>query len=85
MKLYLASLGCARNQVDSEIMIGRLQRAGWVLTDDPEAAETIVVNTCSFIESAAQESIDTILDLAEYKKEGSCKRFGRNKGTPINI
>jgi len=75
MKLYLESLGCARNQVDSEIMIGRLQRAGWELTDDPEAAETIVVNTCSFIESAAQESIDTILDLAEYKKEGSCKRF----------
>jgi ribosomal protein S12 methylthiotransferase len=75
MKLYLESLGCARNQVDSEIMIGRLQRAGWVLTDDPEVAETIVVNTCSFIESAAQESIDTILDLAEYKKEGSCKRF----------
>ena len=75
MKLYLESLGCARNQVDSEIMIGRLQRAGWELTDDPEAAETIVVNTCSFIESAAQESIDTILDLAEYKKQGSCKRF----------
>jgi ribosomal protein S12 methylthiotransferase len=75
MKLYLESLGCARNQVDSEIMIGRLQRAGCVLTDDPEAAETIVVNTCSFIESAAQESIDTILDLAEFKKEGSCKRF----------
>jgi ribosomal protein S12 methylthiotransferase len=75
MKLYLESLGCARNQVDSEIMIGRLQRAGWVLTDEPEDAETIVVNTCSFIESAAEESIDIILDLAEYKKEGSCKRF----------
>lgn len=75
MKLYLESLGCARNQVDSEIMIGRLKRAGWVLTDDPEAAETIVVNTCSFIESAVEESIDTILALAELKKEGSCKRL----------
>ena len=75
MKLYLESLGCARNQVDSEVMIGRLKRAGWDLTDDPEAAEAIVVNTCSFIESAVEESIDTILELAEFKKEGSCKRL----------
>ena len=75
MKLYLESLGCARNQVDSEIMIGRLRKAGWTLTDDPAEADTIVVNTCSFIEDAAQESIDIILELAEYKKEGSCKRL----------
>ena len=75
MKLYLESLGCARNQVDSEIMIGRLKKAGWTITDDPEQAETIVVNTCSFIEDAVQESIDVILELAEYKKEGSCKRL----------
>ena len=74
-KLYLESLGCARNQVDSEIMNGRLKKAGWALTDDPEAAATIIVNTCSFIESAAQESIDTILELAEYKKDGSCSRL----------
>ena len=75
MKLYLESLGCARNQVDSEMMIGRLKRAGWNITDDPEEADTIVVNTCSFIETAAEESIDTILELAEYKKEGSCNRL----------
>jgi len=75
MKLYLESLGCARNQVDSEIMIGRLKKAGWAITQDPEEAETIVVNTCSFIEEAAQESIDVILELAEYKKEGSCNRL----------
>ncbi len=75
MKLYLESLGCARNQVDSEIMIGRLKKAGWDLTDDPAEAETIVVNTCSFIEDAAQESIDVILELAEYKKEGACNRL----------
>jgi ribosomal protein S12 methylthiotransferase len=74
-KLYLESLGCARNQVDSEIMNGRLKKAGWTLTDDPDEAETIVVNTCSFIESAAQESIDTILEFAEYKQEGSCRRL----------
>ena len=75
MKLYFESLGCARNQVDSEIMIGRLKKAGWKVTDDPDEAETIVVNTCSFIEDAAQESIDVILELAEYKKTGSCKRL----------
>ncbi len=74
-KLYLESLGCARNQVDSEIMNGRLKRAGWVITDDPDEAETIVVNTCSFIESAAQESIDTILEFAEYKRDGACSRL----------
>ena len=75
MKVYLESLGCARNQVDSEIMIGRLKKAGWILTDDPAEAETIVVNTCSFIEDAAQESIDIILELAGYKKEGTCDRL----------
>jgi len=75
MKFYLESLGCARNQVDSEIMIGRLKKYGWDLTDDPAEAETIVVNTCSFIEDAAQESIDVILELAEYKKRGSCNRL----------
>jgi len=74
-KLYLESMGCARNQVDSEIMNGRLEKAGWALTDDPGEAATIVVNTCSFIEPAAQESIDAILELAEYKKEGTCTRL----------
>ena len=75
MKLYFESLGCARNQVDSEIMIGRLKKAGWKMTDDPAQADSIVVNTCSFIEEATQESIDVILELAEYKKEGNCKRL----------
>ena len=74
-KLYLESLGCARNQVDSEIMHGRLKKVGWTMTDDPAEAATIVINTCSFIESAAQESIDTILELAEYKKDGACTRL----------
>lgn len=73
--IYLKSLGCARNQVDSEEMLGRLQRAGWQITIFPEAAEVIVVNTCSFIEAAANESIDTILALSAYKKEGACRRM----------
>jgi ribosomal protein S12 methylthiotransferase len=75
MKLYLESLGCAKNQVDSEIMLGRLKEAGWELADDPAEAHTIVVNTCSFIESAAQESIETIIDLAQFKKTGACRRL----------
>ncbi|MCG6892482.1 MAG: 30S ribosomal protein S12 methylthiotransferase RimO [Desulfobacteraceae bacterium] len=73
MKVHLVSLGCARNLVDSEGMLGRLKRAGWAVTDEPAEAEAIVVNTCSFIESAADESIDTILEAARYKREGRCR------------
>jgi len=61
MKLHLVSLGCAKNLIDSEVMLGRLVNAGWVITDDPAEAEIIIVNTCSFIEPAVNESIDTIL------------------------
>jgi ribosomal protein S12 methylthiotransferase len=75
MKLYLLSLGCARNLVDSEIMMGRIKRAGWTIVEEPEAAEVIVVNTCSFIEDAADESIEMILELAQYKQTGSCQRL----------
>jgi ribosomal protein S12 methylthiotransferase len=75
MKLHLVSLGCAKNQVDSEVMLGRLARAGWTITEDPAEAHTIVVNTCSFIEDAAQESLDMILELAEYKNNGICRRL----------
>jgi ribosomal protein S12 methylthiotransferase len=74
-KLHLVSLGCAKNQVDSEVMLGRLKQAGWQPTDDPEEAHAIVVNTCSFIESAAEESIETIVELAGYKKNGPCRRL----------
>jgi len=74
-KLHLVSLGCAKNQVDSEVMLGRLKQAGWTITNDPEEAQAIVVNTCSFIQTAAEESIDTIVELAEYKKTGTCRRL----------
>ena len=73
MKIHLVSLGCARNQVDSEGMLGRLALAGWRITEAPDDADVIVVNTCSFIESAAEESIDTILAMARYKTEGVCR------------
>jgi ribosomal protein S12 methylthiotransferase len=70
MRIYLESLGCARNQVDSETMLTLLRGTGARVTDDPAAAEVIVVNTCSFIEAAADESIEAILSLARLKQEG---------------
>jgi ribosomal protein S12 methylthiotransferase len=75
LDVYIETLGCARNQVDSEVMAAELRRAGWRLCDDPGDAEVIVVNTCSFIESAADESIDTILALAAYKTRGRCRQL----------
>jgi len=75
MIIYLETLGCCRNQVDSEVMLGRLASQGHVITSDPSGAEVIIVNTCGFIAAASAEAIDTILDMAQYKKEGSCKRM----------
>lgn len=75
MIFHVASLGCARNLVDSESMTGRLLAAGHESTEDPAGAEVIVVNTCSFIESAVDESIDTILALARHKTQGVCRRM----------
>ncbi|MGB6686886.1 MAG: MiaB/RimO family radical SAM methylthiotransferase [Terracidiphilus sp.] len=64
------SLGCAKNLVDSEVMMGLLDRAGARLTSHPEEAEILVVNTCSFIDTAKQESVDAILEMARHKREG---------------
>jgi ribosomal protein S12 methylthiotransferase len=75
MKLYLVSLGCAKNLVDSEIMLGDLMKKDWTITNDPAEAEIIIINTCSFIESAVNESIDAILELASFKENGLCKRL----------
>lgn len=73
--IHFVSLGCARNQVDSEEMTGRLLDAGWQLCDDAARADAIVVNTCSFVEAAVNESIDTILALAEHKSTGRCRQL----------
>ena len=75
MKIGLVSLGCPKNLVDSEVMLGLAHAAGHELTRDPEGADVLVVNTCAFIDSAKQESIDTILEMAQHKKDGSCKRL----------
>jgi ribosomal protein S12 methylthiotransferase len=69
------SLGCPKNLVDSEVMMGLLDRAGAELTADPEDAEILVVNTCSFIDSAKQESVDTILEMAQHKLTGRARKL----------
>jgi len=74
-KVGFVSLGCPKNLVDSEVMMGMLARAGAELTPRAEDADVIVVNTCSFIDSAQQESVNTILEMAEHKKNGSAKRL----------
>ena len=73
-KVGFVSLGCPKNLVDSEVMMGTLQQAGYEITNNAEEAETVVVNTCGFIESAKQESIDAILDATRLKEGGQVKR-----------
>jgi ribosomal protein S12 methylthiotransferase len=68
LKTGLVSLGCPKNLVDSEIMLGLLQASGFEITNREQDAEVLIVNTCSFIQDAREESIKTILELAQYKK-----------------
>src|SRR4051812_48362612 len=74
-KVGFVSLGCPKNLVDSEVMMGLLARAGAELTPRAEDADVIVVNTCSFIDSAQQESVNTILEMAHHKTAGRAKRL----------
>ena len=73
MKLFFMSLGCDKNLVDSEEMLGALTEKGFQITDDETRAEVIIINTCCFIHDAKEESIQAILEMAEYKKNGICK------------
>lgn len=73
MKLLFVSLGCDKNLVDSEYMLGMLEKAGIEITDDENDADIIVVNTCCFINDAKEESVNTILEMAQLKTEGKCK------------
>ncbi len=70
-RFYIETLGCPKNQVDSDKLVGTLLADGLVATDDPAAADLVVVNTCAFIEDARQESIDTILALDERRRHGA--------------
>jgi len=71
--VYLVSLGCDKNRVDGEVMIGTLRNAGYDVVHDPANAAAIIVNTCGFIRDAVQESIDLVLELVEYKNQGNCQ------------
>ena len=74
-KIGFVSLGCPKNLVDSEVMMGLLAQGGAQITSRAEDADIIVVNTCSFIESAKQESVDTILEMAQHKTAGRAKKL----------
>ena len=73
MKIGMVSLGCPKNLVDSEVMLGLIREKQLEITNDPAEADLIIVNTCGFIESAKEESINTVLQMAEYKQNGSCQ------------
>ena len=72
-KVGFISLGCVKNLVDTEVMLGALKDRGFELTADPQNADVLIVNTCAFIETAKNESITAILNMADYKKIGKCK------------
>src|SRR5207253_3991021 len=74
-KVGFVSRGCPKNLVDSEVMLGTLARQGYSITANKEDADIIVVNTCGFIDTAKKESIDTILEMAELKIQGNCKKL----------
>jgi ribosomal protein S12 methylthiotransferase len=75
MKVGMISLGCPKNLVDSEVMLGLAEQAGHTLTSEAADAEVLVVNTCAFIDRAKQESVDAILEMAQLKKTGACRRL----------
>src|SRR4026209_2337714 len=75
MKIGFLSLGCPKNLVDGEVMLGIARDAGHELTSDAADADVLVVNTCAFIDKAKQESIDAILEMAQHKKDGNCSRL----------
>ncbi len=73
--IYLLSLGCAKNLVDSEILIGGLKQSNFLITEVPDDADTIIINTCGFLDQAREESIDSIVEAAELKKKGNLKQL----------
>ena len=79
MKIGMVSLGCPKNLVDSEVMLGIIKDKQLEITNNPADAELIIVNTCGFIESAKEESISTILQMAQYKEEGHHDQRSGNK------
>ena len=77
MKILFISLGCDKNLVDTEVMLGMLASRGYEMTNDEQEADIIVINTCCFIHDAKEESIQNILEMAEYKKNGKTAQLKR--------
>ena len=75
MKILFISLGCDKNLVDTEVMLGELAEEGYSFTDEETEADIVIINTCCFIRDAKEESIETILEMAELKKAGQIKAF----------
>ena len=75
IKVGLISLGCPKNQVDSEMMLAKLNAAGYEIVDDAYSADIVVINTCGFIEDAKKEAIENILEMADLKKDGVIKKI----------
>ncbi|MDX9917331.1 MAG: 30S ribosomal protein S12 methylthiotransferase RimO, partial [Gudongella sp.] len=74
-KVSIVTLGCSKNEVDSELMEGVLNKDRFQYVNEPSEANIIIVNTCGFIEAAKEESIDTILSMAQYKESGQCEQL----------
>ena len=74
-RIYIETLGCSKNRVDSEIMLNAFQSSGFELTVNPKIAEVIIVNTCSFLTEASEESINRILELSDLKSKGNCEKL----------
>lgn len=74
-QIYLLSLGCAKNLVDSEILIGGLKQSNFLMTSKPDDADTIIINTCGFLEQAREESIDSIVEAVDLKKTGKLQQL----------
>ena len=85
MKILFISLGCDKNLVDTEVMLGLLASKGYEMTDDEQEADIIIVNTCCFINDAKEESINTILEMAELKKEGKVKGNKEDNITVVDL
>ena len=74
-KIGFISLGCSKNLVDTEMMIGLMEKAGYEMTEDLNEANVIIINTCTFIDAAKDESVQTLLQATEYKKNGKCEKL----------
>ena len=83
MKVGMISLGCPKNLVDSEVMLGLAEQAGHTLTSEAADADVLIVNTCAFIDRSKQESVDAILEMAQLKKTGRCRQLSQQFGLPV--